>query len=84
MRGYLCTENKESIMGVTLEQAEKLVENYDNLFWDGWDLVVVNPKINGYTKVSGIFFEGKWCVRKVIKADVQGLYEVPQRYKVNS
>lgn len=71
-------------MGVTLEQAEKLVENYDNLFWDGWDLVVVNPKINGYTKVSGIFHKGQWCVRKVIKTDARGLYEVPQRYKINS
>ena len=71
-------------MGVTLEQAEKLVEQHNNLFWNGWDLVVVNPKINGFTKVSGIFYQGQWCVRKVIKVDARGLYAVPQRYKITA
>jgi hypothetical protein len=69
-------------MGITLEQAEKIVETHDNLFWDGWDLVVVNPKINGYAKVSGIFHQGQWCVRKVIKINANGLYGLPQRYKI--
>jgi hypothetical protein len=69
-------------MDVTLAQAEKLVEQHDNLFWNGWDLNVVNPKINGYTKVSGIFHNGHWCVRKVIKANDRGLYTVPPRYKI--
>lgn len=71
-------------MDVTLAQAEKLVEQYDNLFWDGWDLNVVNPSINGYTKMSGIFYKGKWCVRKVVKANERGLYTIPPRYKISS
>lgn len=69
-------------MEVTLEQAEKLVETHDNLFWDGWNLVVVNPSINGYTAISGILFNGKWCVRKVVKPNANGRYDIPQRYKV--
>lgn len=69
-------------MDVTLGQAEKLVNKYANLYWDGWDLVVVNPAVDGYTKVAGIYFDGKWCVRKVIKADEQGFYAVPKRYNL--
>lgn len=71
-------------MHVTLEQAEKLVEQHENLFWNGWNLIVVNPKINGYTAVSGIFYQNKWCVRKVIKPNERGLYSLPQRYKIAS
>lgn len=69
-------------MKVTLETAEKIVDAHDNLFWDGWKIVVINPKIDGYTKMSGIFFEGSWSVRKVIEVDGRGLYELPQRYKI--
>jgi len=69
-------------MKVTLETAEKIVDAHDNLFWDGWNIVVVNPSIDGYTKMSGIFFKGSWAVRKVVEADDRGLFELPPRYKI--
>lgn len=71
-------------MGITLEQAETVVARYANVFWNGWDLVIVNPKIDGFTALSGILFNGKWCVRKVVKPNAQGLYDVPPRFQNNS
>jgi len=65
---------------LTLQQTEQLVAKYNNMFWDGWNLVIVNPRIDGFTKISGIFHDGKWGVKRVVSPDRKGYYDIPKRY----
>ncbi len=67
-------------MLVELNKAEEIVDKHNNLFWDGWDIVIANPTIDGYSNKSGIFFDGKWCTKRVISPSSRGLYSIPARF----
>jgi len=67
-------------MLVELQKAEEIVEKHANLFWNGWDIVIANPTIDGYSNRSGIFFDGKWCTKRVVGPNSQGLYSIPARF----
>ena len=69
-----------AVATLTLKQVERLEEKNPNMFWDGWTLVVVNTKKDGYQDKNGIYFNGKWSVQHRIKLTEKGRYNVPRRY----
>jgi len=71
-------------MKLNLEQAETLVQSNKNVFWNGWDLVFVNTSVDGFTKKAGIWHEGQWSVKSVIKLSTNGEYNVPGKYLKSS
>lgn len=69
-----------AVATLTLKQTEKLASTNPNMFWDGWTLVVVNTKKDGYQDKNGIFFKGKWSVQHRIRLNKDGRFNVPRRY----
>lgn len=67
-------------MALTLEQADKVVDSHDDLHWDGWNIVIVNKGRDGYFKKNGIFTDGQWAVRTVVKPNARGEYNLPAKY----
>jgi hypothetical protein len=66
---------------LTLKQVELLAENHSSeMYWNGWDLVITNKKIDGFSKVSGLFHKGTWVTQRTIRPDSRGLYAVPKKY----
>lgn len=65
---------------VELEKAETIAEKHTNLFWDGWNLVLVNPTIDGFQAVSGIWWNGQWATKNVVEPDTNGRYKIPAWY----
>lgn len=65
----------------TLEEAEKVVNNFNELSWDGWDIVSTKTDPLGYSNKFGIFINGKWSIRKryIIKQDG---WHLPNKYRV--
>lgn len=73
-----------AVATLTLRQAERLETKNKNMFWDGWTLVVVNERKDGYQDRNGIFFNGKWSVQHRIRLTKKGQFNVPRRYLRNS
>lgn len=73
-----------AVATLTLRQAERLEAKNKNMFWDGWTLVVVNERKDGYQDKNGIFFNGKWSVQHRIRLNKKGQFNVPRRYLRNS
>lgn len=69
-----------AVVTLTLRQAERLQASNANMFWDGWTLVVVNERKDGYQDKNGIFFKGKWSVQHRIRLNEKGRFNVPRRY----
>lgn len=68
----------------TLKETEKLVDRSFFLTWDGWDVKAINPKHDGYARPDGIFYNGKWSTFITIKANKEGLYDLPRKYSSNT
>jgi len=55
-----------------LEHAEKIVKNFKDLRWVGWDLVSRKESPSGYSNKYGSFINGKWGIDKVYKLTNKG------------
>lgn len=56
----------------SLEEAEKIVKSSPFLSWDGWNIVYSRPDKNAFSKLSGVYQNGRWCNRTVIEPDRNG------------
>ena len=62
-----------------LEQAEKIVKNFKDLRWVGWDIVSRKESANGYSNKNGSFINGKWGIDKIYKLTNNG-WHIPNEY----
>jgi len=62
-----------------LEHAEKIVKNFKDLRWVGWDIVSRKESPNGYSNKYGSFINGKWGIDKVYKLTNKG-WHLPNEY----
>lgn len=63
----------------SLEQMEEIVENNDNLSWDGWTVIENKTNENGMMSKDGAFVDGKWIVKKRYEATAKG-WELPSKF----
>lgn len=65
-------------MNIDLEQAERLVESRDDLFWDGWDFIHVTeyPANAAILRRDTIYRNGKWHIAKRYYLDSEGTYKI--------
>jgi hypothetical protein len=62
----------------SLEQMEEIVENNDNLSWDGWTVIENRTKENGAMSKDGAYVSGKWIVQKRYDPNANG-WEIPNK-----
>lgn len=65
----------------TLEEAEKIVNSFDDLHWDGWNIVSITKNDNAYSNKFGVYFNGKWAIKKVYPIKRNG-WSLPNKYEV--
>lgn len=63
----------------SLEDMEVIVENNDNLSWDGWSVIEKKSNENGMMSKDGAFVDGKWIVQKRYEATAKG-WEIPSKF----
>ena len=63
----------------SLDDMEVLVENNDNLSWDGWTVIETKTNENGAMSKDGAFVDGRWIVQKRYDATTNG-WEIPNKF----
>jgi hypothetical protein len=62
----------------------KAAHNYvdsqnDNVFWDGWDMVIFKPSPVARTRSNGMLRNGVWGTAHRIRVSERGTWRVPVR-----
>jgi len=65
----------------TLEEAEKIVNNFDDLYWDGWNIVSITNNDNAYSNKFGAYLNGRWVIKKTYFINRNG-WSLPNMYGV--
>lgn len=60
------------------KEIHELVDSRPNMFWDGWTVVVVNTKQNGFMHKTGIFYKGKWATASRIHVNKYGKWPLKE------
>lgn len=61
------------------EYADKIVNENNNLVWNGWDIIEVTPSHNAEFNKNGKIVNGKWSFVKTYPVTESG-WEVPKKY----
>ena len=62
-----------------LEDAESIVSNFNDLNWDGWDIVSREKSHAGYSSKHGIFLNNQWHIQKRFNLTKDG-WHIPNKY----
>lgn len=62
-----------------LEYAESIVKKFNDLRWNGWNIVSRQQTPNGFSSKHGSFINGKWGIDKVYPLTEKGWY-LPNNY----
>jgi len=65
----------------SLEKMEKIVNKYDNLSWNGWDVVDRKRSESGRTSTSGVRVDGLWYLQRVFPITKDG-WDIPNKYRM--
>lgn len=65
----------------SLEKMEKIVAKYDNLSWNGWDVVDRKRSESGRTSISGVRVDGLWYLQRVFPVTKDG-WDIPNKYRL--
>lgn len=68
-------------MRITYDMAEQKVSELNNVFWDGYNIVVFNPKADGYFRPDGIYRDDTWGVGYTIYLTENGDWVIPRKYE---
>lgn len=63
----------------SLEEMEAVVQNSDNLSWDGWTVIESKTNENGMMSKDGALVDGKWIVQKRYEVTANG-WEIPNKF----
>lgn len=64
-------------VSMSYDEAHAFESDRDNVFWDGWTLVIVDESKYGLMNRRGIFFNDKWSVAYKVRPDGRGRWRVP-------
>lgn len=67
-------------ISLNYDDIHELVDHRQNMFWDGWTLVLVDTSKYGLMNKNGIFFNGKWHTQTRIEPDSHGMWRIPIRH----
>lgn len=59
--------------------ADKIVEKFNNLMWDGWDIVELLQDPSAEYNANGVRINNKWYTKKIYPVLESG-WEVPTKY----
>ena len=62
-----------------LDVMESIVENNENLSWDGWSVVELTKSDKGSTSNRGVLVNNKWHLKKMFVPSRNG-WEIPSKY----
>lgn len=63
----------------SLDEMEAIVQNSDNLSWDGWTVIETDTNKNGMMSSNGAFVGGKWVMQKRYEPTTSG-WEIPNKF----
>jgi hypothetical protein len=69
------------MLRISLKQAERLVENRSDLYWDGWTIVATRPSSIAMYRPDGVRIGTKWFTAKRFDVQSDGLYHIPKAYR---
>ena len=64
----------------SLEKMEKIVKQYPNLSWNGWDVVDRKRSDSGRTSISGVRVNNEWYLQRVYSVTREG-WDIPNKYR---
>lgn len=54
--------------------------NYRELYWDNYDVVLWNKNPNGFNSIKGLFRKDSWGLAQKISINNNGMWEFPRSY----
>lgn len=63
----------------SLEQMEEIVAKSKSLDWDGWTVVNYYQSETGWSKVNGVYRNGRWYVANRFEPNSNG-WNIPDRF----
>lgn len=67
----------------TIEEAEQIVEQSNDLRWVGWDIVSWHENSKGMFNKNGRFLNNTWGVQSIYPITEKG-WHLPNKYKVDT
>lgn len=64
---------------IDYNKAHSIVDQYNNLFWDGWTIIDWKQASDGFYKKNGMFKDGRWGVARKYYPTKNG-WKVPVKY----
>jgi hypothetical protein len=61
------------------DTAHTVVDNNNNLYWDGWTIVDWKPSRDAFYKKNGVFRDGRWGIARRYNPGSNG-WKVPAKY----
>jgi len=58
----------------------QLEQSRRNMFWDGWTLVIVDKRGDGWMRRDGMFYNDAWSTHRRIEVDSDGRWRIPVKY----
>ena len=65
----------------TIEEAEEIVNNSNDLRWVGWNIVSWKKDSNGFSNKNGKFLNNQWGIQSVYNITEKG-WHLPNKYAV--
>jgi hypothetical protein len=62
----------------SLEEMETIVNNHEELAWDGWTVVSLKPVDSGIMQKDAVFVDNKWYLQKRFELTANG-WEIPTK-----
>ena len=70
--------NRKKHQFLNYEDAHTFVEKSgNNVYWDGWEIVIFHPTRGAYMRRNGAYRNGKWGISNRIACNNKGLWRVP-------
>ena len=66
----------------SLERMETIVENNEDLHWDGWNVVELRKSPTGWMKPNGVYANNGWNLRKFYNLEYDG-WDLPSKFVRN-
>ncbi len=67
-------------VSLNYNDVHQLEQSRRNMFWDGWTLVIVDKRGDGWFRKDGLFYNNAWSISKRVVVDSDGQWRVPAKY----
>jgi hypothetical protein len=63
----------------TVEQMEAIVNKFNELSWNGWDVIELKKSPSAMMHVHGAYIDGTWYIKNIFSPSENG-WKLPSKY----